>query len=94
MSLYMDGRIGALQMHLFTVEPFDGGWYEKPEILFDDDKAMDLPCGQRAIVYPAGMLANVIAAQLAAFSRNERIYQQVLSNLGVLNFMKFGPIGG
>lgn len=69
--LYFDGRIGGEHFTLLVIEPFnpdDVKWYED-RWLFDDEQAAELPCTQRAIVYPAVALGAFMASLLATWSR-------------------------
>lgn len=68
-SLYMDGRIGGVNLTLLTVEPGNLDhieWYER-HFLFPDSEASALPCTQRTIVYPAVTLGAYMASNLATW---------------------------
>ncbi len=90
-DIYFDGRIGAQHMTLLTVEPFDGDWY-KNRWLFDDKDAVPLPCGRRNVAYPAMALAAVLAAQLARWSRGEKMPKRIDFDLGSNFFQTVGTI--
>ena len=86
-GLYLDGRIGGEQMTLLAVEPFDSEWYED-KWLFGDDKAVPLPCTQRAIVYPAVVLGALMCRHLAKWHKGEKLPDIVTFTLGDLFFQE------
>ena len=88
-DFYLDGRIGGLQMSLFGVEPFDGDWYER-KWLFSDEEAAELPCGQRAIVFPAVALGAIMASYLMNYLQGEMPPKRVDFHLGTLFFQTVG----
>lgn len=79
--LYLDGRIGSEHMTLLTVEPFDAEWYEQ-RWLFEDSQAAELPCTQRAIIYPAVALGSWMASHIGMWSRGIVPPHRVDQNLG------------
>ncbi len=91
-EFYLDGRIGGEHLTLFSVEPFDGEWYEK-KWLFDDSEAAPLPCAERAVVYPSAMLGSFMASQLGKWSRGVSMPKRLEFNFTSLDFIKVGTIG-
>lgn len=90
--VYMDGRIGGEYLTLLIVEPFNPdhvAWYEE-HWLFDDTEAAELPCTQRAIVYPAVALGAIMASRLAAWSRGEPLPKRVEFSMRDLFFQVVG----
>lgn len=88
-DLYIDGRIGGLMGQMFTVEPFDGEWYEK-SWLFGDDKAAPLKCGERAIVTSAIQLGVLITEQVRKFYRADEMNAIVQFDLKNFVFEEIG----
>jgi hypothetical protein len=70
-QLYLDGRIGGESLALYAVDPLEGDWYGERH-LYNDDKAMPLPCTERAIVYPATILGGLMCRHLAHFHSGEQ----------------------
>lgn len=71
--LYLDGRIGGLQMTLLSFQPFDPDLAERYETHYmgSDEDAAPLPCTQRTIVHPAVTLGSYMAEYLRRWSRGE-----------------------
>lgn len=70
--MYMDGRIGGEQLTYFTAIPADPDSMDRYEAtLFPEEESAGLPCGARAIIHPAVMLAGVMVYELARFLREE-----------------------
>lgn len=88
-SLLLDGRIGGLQAMLLAVEPFDSKWYED-RWLFSDEEAADLPCGLRAIGFPAVALGAIMAAYIVKWHAGELPPKRASFHLGSLFFQTVG----
>ncbi|MDB5163992.1 MAG: sulfur carrier protein ThiS adenylyltransferase [Candidatus Saccharibacteria bacterium] len=84
---YLDGRIGGEQLQLLCVNPsnFDETeFYEK--WLFPDSEGMELPCAARTVIHPAGVLANLMVAQLTLFLREEAYKLNLTAHLKAMQF--------
>lgn len=80
--LYIDARIGAEIVQIFSVKPCsisDVTRYEK--YLYDDDETEPLPCTARAIMYTGFFVAGLIGAQLKKWVRQEPYNFLVTSDL-------------
>ncbi len=84
---YMDGRIGGEQLQLLTLNPSDFDeieFYEK--WFFPDNEAAELPCAARTVIHPAGLLANLMVAQLTLFLRKEPYKANIMAHLKTMQF--------
>lgn len=76
--LYIDGRIGGETIEVFTIHPMhlkDIEFYEK--WIFPDDKAAELPCTARAIMYTGFLIASFIVSQVAKWLRDESVSRRI-----------------
>lgn len=67
----IDGRIGGERYTLIVIDPCNEdhvAWYEKFQ-LFDEQQVVDLPCTERAVVYPAVALGAHMATVFANLQR-------------------------
>ncbi|MCD4762346.1 ThiF family adenylyltransferase [bacterium] len=81
--LYIDGRIGAEQIEVFTIRPSDIEdieFYEE-KWLFDDSEVAELPCTGRSIMYIGFMIAALIASQFKKWIKGEPYYGRISYNL-------------
>lgn len=83
--LYLDARIGAELVQLFTVQPSsieDVEMYEKS--LFPDEKSQVLPCTARAIMYTGFTIAGIIGSQLKKWLNDEKYPRRLSFDLHTL----------
>lgn len=77
--LYIDARLGAELVQVFTVQPNsieDIEMYEK--FLYPDESLQELPCTARAIIYTGFSVASLIGSQLKKWL-NDNKYPRRLS---------------
>ena len=87
-SNYIEARMGAEVARIYTVipcDPTDVTWYET--MLYTDDKAMELPCTQRAIIYCVLMIAALISNQVKKIAKMEEIKKEIICDLKTLNLI-------
>jgi len=87
--LYIDGRIGAEIIQIFTVRPYylsDIEFYEK--YLFSDEEASRLPCGRRGIVYVGMMASSIIASQVKKWIKKESYSRLVTIDIAKIRLLK------
>lgn len=87
--LYMDGRIGGVQLQLHTLAPSDfdaAGQYEQHH-LFDDNKAEPLPCAGRTTIFTPMVLDGLILANLALFAKGEPARPYTHMHLGTMQYI-------
>lgn len=87
--IYVDCRIGGEFWEVLIVDPLNPGWYEEG-FLFDDSEAAELPCTQRAVVYPAVALGANLAALLARWSRGDAVPEHIMQYMGDPFFQTVG----
>ena len=82
--VYIDARSAGEQVQVFTVQPLDMEDVENYESwLFDDQEATPLGCGARNIGYMSTYIGSIIAKNLTAFIRGDKVpfmVQKDLSN--------------
>jgi molybdopterin-synthase adenylyltransferase len=86
--LYIDGRIGAEIIQVFTIRPSrieDIELYE--DYLFSDKKAAELPCTERAIIYTAFSIAGLIGAQLKKWLKKEDYQPRISFDLKTMSIV-------
>lgn len=86
--LYIDGRIGGETIEVFAVHPSqieEVEFYEK--WLFPNEKAAELPCTRRSIMYTGFFIASLIVAQLAKWLRDERISRRINFDLKTMTMV-------
>lgn len=85
--LYIDGRIGGEYVQMFSVNPQDSHQCAVYESwLFDDEHAAPLPCSARAVIHPAGLLANLMIAEFTRWYRKEPLKGSVFVDLKSIHF--------
>ena len=78
-TLFIDARMGAEILRLYTLRPVDLDaceFYEQN--LYGSDEAEQLPCSARSIIYCPSVAGALIAAQVKAFAVGELIHREVL----------------
>ncbi len=86
--LYIDGRIGAEIIQVYTIQPSqieDIELYEKS--LFPDEEALGLPCTARAIIYTGFTVAGLIGSQFKKWIRKETYYCRVSFDLKTMSIV-------
>lgn len=76
--LYIDARIGGEVIEVFSIHPMhfeDIEFYEK--WIFPDDKAAELPCTARAIMYTGFLVSSFIVSQVAKWLRDEKVFRRM-----------------
>jgi molybdopterin/thiamine biosynthesis adenylyltransferase len=87
-ELYFDGRLGGEQLRLLTVRPNDPTEVECYErSFFSAEKTAELPCGGRAIIGPAGILAGILTGQLTRYIRDEPFKNDIRFHLGTMQLL-------
>lgn len=87
-QLYIDARMGAEVCRIYSINPtnpVDVKYYESS--LYDDDKAQELPCTGRAIIYNVFMIAALICNQVKKFARGEKFSKEVIFDLATLSLL-------
>lgn len=80
-SLYIDSRMGAEVMNIFTViptDPDDIKMYEHPDVLFPSTEAYSGRCTARAIMYNVLTIAAIIAGQVKKHCVREELYKKTI----------------
>ncbi|NQT91617.1 MAG: hypothetical protein HQ559_02565 [Lentisphaerae bacterium] len=78
-SLFVDARMGAEMLRLYTLRPTDLDaceFYEQN--LYGSEEAEQLPCSARSIIYCPTIAGALIAAQVKAFAVGEPVHREVL----------------
>lgn len=87
-SLYIDGRMGAEVMRIYSVKPFDPDdvkMYE--QTLYTDEESEQAACTARAIIYNVFMVASLIASQVKKHSSGEPIPRELVFDFVSLTFL-------
>ena len=78
-TLFIDARMGAEILRLYTLRPVDLDACEFFEgNLYDSEEAEQLPCSARSIIYCPGIAGALIAAQVKTFAVGDPIHAEVL----------------
>ena len=78
-DLFIDARMGAEILRLYTLRPVDLDACEFfEENLYGSEEAEQLPCSARSIIYCPAIAGALIAAQVKAFAVGEPIHREVL----------------
>lgn len=86
--LYIDGRIGAEIIQVYTIQPSqlkDVELYEKS--LFSDQEAVELPCTARAIMYTGFVIAGLIGSQFKKWVKNEQFFRRISFDLKTMTIV-------
>lgn len=86
-SLYIDGRMRGEVARIFTIRPNneeDCRMYEAT--LHSDEKAGEVACTERAIIYNVFMVASLIARQVKRFTKSEPFPREIICDLVNLQF--------
>lgn len=87
-KVYVEARMGAEVCRIYTIQtcsPSDIKMYEKT--LYDDDKALEAPCTERAIIYNVFMIAALICNQVKKFAKGEVMHSEIIFDLKTMTFM-------
>lgn len=89
--VYFDGRIGGEQMALHIVDPNDMDACERYEHLwmYSSENTLPLECGSRTNSHTPAVLAGLIIAEFAKFTRGEPLANTILLNLATRVFESF-----
>lgn len=77
--LYIDAGMGGEVGQIYAVNPCDPDqieFYEKT--LIDDEKAVEAPCTERAIIYNVFWIAGVIGDLVKKFAKKEKVPKETL----------------
>ena len=78
-TLFIDARMGAEILRLYTLRPVDLDACEFFEAnLYDAGEAEQLPCSARSIIYCPAVAGALITAQVKAFAVGELVHREVL----------------
>ena len=81
-TLFIDARMGAEILRLYTLRPVDLDACEFFEDnLYDSEEAEQLPCSARSIIYCPAVAGALIAATVKAFAVGEQIRREVLFDI-------------
>jgi molybdopterin/thiamine biosynthesis adenylyltransferase len=81
-TLFIDARMGAEILRLYTLRPTDLDACEFFEgNLYGSDEAEQLPCSARSIIYCPAVAGALIAAQVKAFAVGEPVQREVLFDI-------------
>ena len=81
-GLFIDARMGAEMLRLYTLRPVDLDACEFfEENLYDSEEAERLPCSARSIIYCPAVAGALIAAQVKAFAVGEPAHREVLFDI-------------
>ena len=81
-SLFIDARMGAEILRLYTLRPVDLDACEFfEENLYGADQAEQLPCSARSIIYCPAVAGALIAAQVKAFAVGQSYQREVLFDI-------------
>lgn len=71
--LYIDARIGGVNLEVLAFDPSDPDAAESYASLYltTDDKVAPLPCAERTVIDPAGIVGNLIVTQLRLWARRQ-----------------------
>jgi len=86
--LYIDGRIGAEIVQVFTIRPSqieDIELYESH--LFSDEEGVELPCTARAIIYTGFVAGGLIVSQFKKWLREEQFYSYLSFDLKTMTMV-------
>ena len=86
--LFIDGRIGGQIVRLFTINPCspdDIDLYESN--LFPDERAQELPCTERAVIYTSYFIAGFIANHVKKFSKGESFDRNIIWDSQTMTFI-------
>lgn len=87
-QLYVDARMGAEVMRIYTIRPTnpeDVRAYE--EMLYPDEKAQELPCTGRAIIYNVFAISSLVASQVKKHARGEEFPFEIIFDLATLTLI-------
>ena len=78
-DLFIDARMGAEILRLYTLRPVDLDACEFFEQnLYGSEEAEQLPCSARSIIYCPSIAGALVAAQVKAFAVGESVCREVL----------------
>ena len=81
-SLFLDARMGAEILRLYSLRPVDLDGCEFFEAnLYDADEAEQLPCSARSIIYCPAVAGALIAAQVKAHAVGQPVQREVLFDI-------------
>lgn len=84
--LYIDGRIGAEIIQIYTIQPCQIDDIEKYEkFLFSDAEAAKLPCTAKAIMYTGFVVAGLIGSQLKKWIKKEQYFYRISLDLKTMS---------
>lgn len=86
--IYIDARMGAELLKVYTVNPADRNsisWYESK--LFSKKRVFRAPCTEKAICYTTMLAAGLIANQVKKYVKGEDIQQEIVFDIKNLLFM-------
>jgi tRNA A37 threonylcarbamoyladenosine dehydratase len=87
-AAYIDGRMGAEVVRLYTARPADPDhvrWYERT--LYSDDEALQVPCSAQAIAYSNFGIAGLVAGQVKRIVMGETCPFEIIFDQRTLTFL-------
>lgn len=86
--LYVDGRMGAEVARIYAVNPCDVDDVRKyEETLYDDDKASELPCTAKAIIYNVFVIAGMLTSYAKRYAVGKKCPFEMIYDLETLTFI-------
>ena len=87
-DLYVDARMGAEVMRIYTVRPTNPEEVAAYEgMLYPDDEAQQLPCTGRAIIYNVFAISSLVASQIKKHARGEEFPFEIIFDLASLTII-------
>ncbi len=75
-QLFLDGRLGGEEIHLYTVNPCDPDHIKAYEAtLFPDEEAEEVECTAKSIIWTTFFIGGLVARSIAKFMKDGSITQ-------------------
>ena len=78
-SLYIEARMGAELMRIYSVDPRNSDWYNK--MLYPDNQTVDVACTAQAIIYNVFVIGGLIASQVKKFLMGQEVVKEIVLDL-------------
>lgn len=76
--LFLDGRLGGEEIHLYTVNPCDPDHIKGYEAtLFTDDEAEEVECTAKSIIWTTFFIGGLVARSIAKYLKDGSIVREV-----------------
>lgn len=85
---FLDGRLGAETLRVYTVEPAREGHIDFYEAnLYPDEEVHQAPCTERATIYTGFVIAGFIAGQIKKLARHEPYHREIMFDLVTMSII-------